>query len=121
MTGPMPSLLPGYRCWTAFASTWAAEWRITSSSDWERLLPLWLMMEPRCEWLLACDTQTPPVSGRGGCSRFHPSSQRCDSESDPFDRLRLRPHTLTRFCAITRRLRGRLLGLETKKAVRRQV
>ncbi len=43
MTGPMPSLLPGYSCWTALASTWAAEWRITSSAA--PLLPLWLMMD----------------------------------------------------------------------------
>src|SRR5438067_4598835 len=45
MTGPMPSLLPGYSRWTALASTCAAEWRMTSRSA--PLLPLWLIcVEP---------------------------------------------------------------------------
>src|SRR5579884_274455 len=72
MTGPMPSLLPGYSRCTALASTCAAEWRITSSSACETLLPLWLMRtEPPIEEMTA-----PLALGRGAHSRFHPSSAR---------------------------------------------
>src|ERR1043166_68717 len=70
MTGPMPSLLPGYRRWTALASTCAAEWRITSSSDAEMSLPSWLICVEPPEV-----NKRPTVLGRGGVfSWFHPSS-----------------------------------------------
>src|SRR6266536_1553572 len=34
MGGPMPSLASGYRSWTDWASTWAAEWRSTYRPSW---------------------------------------------------------------------------------------
>src|SRR5216683_1818639 len=125
MTGPMPSLLPGYSCWTALASTWAAEWRITSSAA--PLLPLWLMMDRTSfEWSVVSDTKTPPALGRGGYSRFHPSFRLRASRRTTAAVFALttdhRPLTTRQLSGapVTERGRGRLVDLHTKEAVRHQ-
>src|SRR5437868_3786800 len=72
MTGPVPRRVPGYRRWTALASTCAAEWRMTSNWSCATPLPLWLI------WVgTSVDSRAIPIAwDEGAGSRFHPSSRR---------------------------------------------